>query len=114
MDFGSAWSRDFYKSRMGPLMLDQPIWLAAAVFYLLHAVGLVVFAASPAVLSDSWASAAWRGALFGLCVYAAYDMTNLATLRGWSATLSLIDIGWGVIASAAAATVAFHAVHATQ
>jgi uncharacterized membrane protein len=107
-------ARGFYKSRIGPLMLDQPLWLPATVFYLVHAIGLVVFAAFPALASDSWTAAAWRGALFGLCAYAAYDLTNLATLRGWSATLSVVDIGWGIFASAAAATVAFLTTRASQ
>ncbi len=35
------------------------------------------------------------GALFGFFAYATYDLTNLATLRGWPVGLSLIDIGLG-------------------
>jgi uncharacterized membrane protein len=107
-------ARDFYRTRMGSLMLEQPVWLAAAAFYLLHAAGLVVFATTPALLGDSWIAAAWRGAFFGLCAYGTYDLTNLATLRGWPATLSAVDIAWGTVASAAAATVAFQAARAVQ
>ncbi len=107
-------ARDFYKARMETLMLAQPLWAAAIGFYLIHAAGLVVFAATPALSGDSWISAAWRGALFGLCAYATYDLTNLATLRGWSATLSAVDIGWGMLASAAAATAALQAMRSIQ
>ena len=35
--------REFYKARLGPLMLDQPIWLAAILFYVVHAAGVVAF-----------------------------------------------------------------------
>jgi uncharacterized membrane protein len=106
-------ARDFYKSRMEALMLTRPFWLAAIGFYLIHAAGLVAFAVAPALSGDSWISAAWRGALFGLCAYAAYDLTNLATLRGWSATLSAVDIVWGMVAGAAAAAGAYQAMRAT-
>jgi uncharacterized membrane protein len=47
------------------------------------------------------------GALFGFCVYAAYDLTNLATLRGWPLTVSLVDLAWGAVVTAVAAAIAF-------
>jgi uncharacterized membrane protein len=72
--------------------------------YLIHALGIVVFAVP---LAESWASAMFYGALFGVCVYAAYDLTNLATLRGWPLTVSLIDLAWGAVVTAAAAVAAF-------
>jgi uncharacterized membrane protein len=43
------------------------------------------------------------GALFGFFAYATYDLTNLATLRGWPVGLSLLDIAWGSVVSAASA-----------
>ena len=54
----------------------------------------------------SWLQAAGRGALFGFFAYATYDLTNLATLRGWPLGLSLLDIGWGTLVGAVAAAVA--------
>jgi uncharacterized membrane protein len=36
-----------------------------------------------------------RGALFGLVAYATYDLTNLATLAGWPASVTLVDLAWG-------------------
>lgn len=97
-------SREFYKARLGQLLLEQPNWYAAILFYLIHALGIVVFAVPPA---GSWISAALIGALFGFCVYAAYDLTNLATLRGWPMSLSLVDLAWGAAVTAAATTIAF-------
>jgi uncharacterized membrane protein len=97
-------SREFYKARLGQLLLEQPNWYAAILFYLIHALGIVVFAVP---LAESWASAMFYGALFGFCVYAAYDLTNLATLRGWPLTVSLIDLAWGAVVTAAAAVAAF-------
>jgi uncharacterized membrane protein len=97
-------SREFYKARLGQLLLEQPNWYAAILFYLIHALGIVVFAVP---LAESWASAMFYGALFGLCVYAAYDLTNLATLRGWPLTVSLVDLAWGAVVTAAAVVAAF-------
>ncbi|KKP57177.1 MAG: hypothetical protein UR49_C0002G0045 [candidate division WS6 bacterium GW2011_GWF2_33_92] len=34
-------------------------------------------------------------ALFGLTTYATYDLTNLATLKGWNLKITIIDLIWG-------------------
>ena len=44
-------SREFYKARLGQLLLDQPNWPVAILFYLIHAAGIVVFAVP---LAASW------------------------------------------------------------
>lgn len=102
-------SREFYKARLGQLLLDQPNWPVAILFYLIHTGGLVVF---PLPLAVSWLSAALYGALFGFVVYAAYDLTNLATLRGWPLAVSLVDLAWGTVVTAAACVAAFLAMRA--
>lgn len=96
-----------YKSYLGEMMLAQPKLLPAALFYLLYAVGLVVLAVMPALRADSWSMAAALGALLGLVAYATYDLSNLATLRGWPLPLTLIDIAWGTVLSATAACAGF-------
>ncbi len=107
-------SREFYKARLGQLLLEQPLWWAAILFYLIHAAGVVVFAVPPAVAAGTWTAAVLYGALFGFCVYAAYDLTNLATLRGWPMAVSLVDLAWGAVVTAAATLVAFLVVRAVQ
>lgn len=107
-------SREFYKARLGQLLLDQPLWWAAILFYLIHAAGVAVFAVPPAVAAGTWTAAVLYGALFGFCVYAAYDLTNLATLRGWPMAVSLVDLAWGAAVTAAATFVAFLVVRAVQ
>ena len=103
-------SREFYKARLGQLLLEQPNWPVAILFYLVHAAGIVVFALPPGLASGAWLSAVLYGALFGFCVYAAYDLTNLATLRGWPLAVSLVDLAWGAVVTAAACLTAFLAV----
>ncbi len=94
-----------YKSYLGDLMLSQPKLLPAALFYLIYAAGLVAFAVLPGAREGDWKYAAMMGALLGLVAYATYDLSNLATLRGWPLPLTLIDIAWGTVLSAVAASV---------
>jgi uncharacterized membrane protein len=107
-------SREFYKARLGQLLLEQPVWSIAILFYLIHAAGIAVFAVPPALATGSWITAAIYGAFFGFCVYAAYDITNLATLRGWPMAVSLVDLAWGAAVTAVATTAAFLTVRAVQ
>ena len=59
----------------------------------------------PALETDSWVRAMTTGALLGLIAYSTYDLTNLATLRGWSAKLALINLAWGTIVTRLVAAV---------
>ena len=38
-------------------------------------------------------------ALFGLLAYVTYELANLATLKGWSAQIAVMDIAWGTALS---------------
>lgn len=86
-----------YKELFGLLMLASPNWGPAAVFYLLYVAGVVFFVVRPALAQGSARRAAVTGAFFGLIAYGTYDMTNWATLNGWSAQLALMDMAWGTL-----------------
>ncbi len=92
-------ARDFYKQEMGALMADSVRIAPAAAFYLLYPAGLVFLVASGQ--SSSLGGTLLRAAIVGAMAYGAYDMTNLATLKGWSAKLSAVDVLWGMAVSAA-------------
>jgi uncharacterized membrane protein len=96
-------AKPLYQQGIGHLMAQQPNVPVATVFYLLYAVGIVVFAVAPQSGGSGWGTTLVMGALFGFFAYATYDLTNLATLRGWPLKLSLIDMAWGTVVSAAAA-----------
>ena len=85
-------AKDFYRIQIGPLLLEKPLLGAAFAFYLVYAIGIVTFAVMPALETDSWDRAMTSSALLGLIVDSTYGLTNLATLRGWSAQLALIDL----------------------
>ena len=93
-----------YRELLGSLMLEKPLLVPAAVFYCLYAFGCVVFVVLPAM---TWQRAARLGALLGLVAYGTYDLTNWATLRGWSVQVTLMDWAWGTFATALACTVGF-------
>lgn len=101
-------AKDFYQMQMGDLMALQVKMLPAVTFYLLYLVGLVVFAISPALREQSWVVAGSLGLLLGLIAYASYDLTNMATLKEWSISLTLVDIAWGACVSAIAAVAGFY------
>ncbi len=100
----SSISASFYRNRIGSLLLDQPNLGVAGMFYLVYVAGIVHFAVMPAVQGANWATALVNGALLGLVAYGTYDMTNLATLKNWSSTVSVVDMIWGVTLTATAAT----------
>jgi len=92
---------------MGSLMADPIVWWAALLFYLLSIAGIIFFAVVPAIDAGSWAKAFMLGAAFGFFTYMTYDLTNLATLQGWSVTLAVVDIAWGTVLCGAVATVSY-------
>jgi uncharacterized membrane protein len=97
----------FYRSEIGPLLLPEPNWLPALLFYPVYVAGTVFFCVVPALRDASWPHATGRGALFGLIAYATYDLTNLATLAGWSLAVTVVDIGWGAAVTGLAATAGY-------
>jgi uncharacterized membrane protein len=107
-------AKDYYREGIGHLMLETPNLGAAAVFYLLYVVGIVIFAVTPAMTAGTWTKAALYGALFGFFAYATYDMTNLATLKGWPLSITLVDIAWGTCLTAVSATAGYLATTAVR
>ncbi|MDB5847569.1 MAG: hypothetical protein JWP29_1321 [Rhodoferax sp.] len=94
---------DWYRQGMGEHMAEQPNLVAAALFYVLFPVGLVIFGAQLGQPDSGVLHAALMGALFGFFAYATYDLTNLAVMKNWPLGLSLLDMGWGTLVSAVAA-----------
>ncbi|WP_342363025.1 DUF2177 family protein [Terrarubrum flagellatum] len=103
----SLTANSLYRAHLGPIMLDQPRWAAAIVFYLLYGIGVALFCMTPALSGGGWTRAALLGAAFGFFCYVTYDATNHATLRDFPLILALIDVAWGVILTATAAGLGF-------
>jgi uncharacterized membrane protein len=101
-------ARSVYVPRIGGIMLEQPRWGVAAVFYLLYPVGLTYFAIAGGWQQASWQAAALNGAVFGFMCYLTYNATNLSIIRGYDGLIAVLDTAWGTVVSAvvAGATVA--------
>ena len=95
-------AKPLYQQGIGHLMAERPHVGVAVLFYLMYALGVVIFGVAPQNGGANWGTTVGMAALFGFFAYATYDLTNLATLRDWPLRLSLIDMAWGTTVSAAA------------
>ena len=96
---------DWYRDGMGNLLAEQPNLVAAALFYFLYPVGIVIFGVQLDHPEQGVMQAVMMGALFGFFSYATYDLTNLAVIRNWPLHLSVIDLAWGTAVSGVTAGV---------
>lgn len=94
----------FYQSQLGELLLDKPRLGYAGAFYAVYVIGVVVLVVLPASASGNWVNALLGGALLGLVAYGTYDMTNMATLRGFQLPVAIVDMAWGTFVTAVSAT----------
>lgn len=100
-------AKKFYRDNLGSLMREKPDMIAAVLFYVIFLIGLVVFVINPAVAENSWQMALGLGALLGLVAYATYDLTNLATLKGFKIKVVVVDLIWGTFVTAATSILAY-------
>lgn len=101
-------ARGWYAEQLGDLMRPQTNWAAAVPFYLIYIAGIVFFAVAPALDgAGGWQSAALRGAALGFLAYATFDLTAAAVLRDWPLPMTFVDLAWGTVLTAGAATGGF-------
>jgi len=92
-------------------MTKNPNLVAALIFYLIYILALVILVISPSLEKNSLQTAILHGALFGLCCYATYDLTNLATIANWPLIVTIVDLIWGTVLSATVAAISFLILH---
>ena len=95
-------AKHLYQTGIGHLMAEKPNLMAAGLFYLIFCGGLMWFAVLPQALDSGVTRSLVSAGIFGLCAYATYDLTNLATLKDWPWSVTLVDMAWGTFASVAA------------
>jgi uncharacterized membrane protein len=100
-------ARGFYRQQLGHLLGPDVRWLPAILFYLLFVAAVVVFAVLPAVERGSLLRAVLLGGFFGIVAYATYDLTNLATVKGFPTLVAAVDMTWGCVLSAVVAAVGY-------
>jgi len=102
-------AQGFYQKQLGNMLADKINWPAAAIFYLLFPVGVIIFAVMPGVKENSLVRSLILGALFGYFTYSTYDLSNYITLANWPLKVVFVDIIWGILVSTLVAFVGYKA-----
>ncbi|WP_181706194.1 DUF2177 family protein [Chthonobacter rhizosphaerae] len=109
--FDAVWltlaAEPLYRAELGPLLKETFNLPVAVGFYAFFAASVVVFAVRPAVASGRSRTAFGYGALLGATAYGTYDLTNLATLAGYSATVAVVDMTWGTLVTGTSAALGY-------
>ena len=97
-------TRSFYRPLIGNLLTDKPVMWAAALFYILYVLGMSLVVIQPCINSGNLIKTLYTGFIFGLVAYGTYNLTNMAVLKGWSTTVTFVDMFWGGSLTAVSAT----------
>lgn len=100
-------AKTFYRDQLGDLMSPNPNLAVAALFYLVFAAAIIVLAVRPGLEAGTVWAAVGYGAVLGFAAYGTYDLTNLATLKGWPVPLSIVDLIWGTVLTSVASAFGF-------
>ena len=87
--------KSFYRPNIGHLLLDKPVMWAAVMFYLIYVVGLAIVIIEPSLSSENIGKFLFQAFMFGLVAYGTYNLTNMATVKGWSPSVVFVDMLWG-------------------
>lgn len=100
-------AKNLYAKYLGFIMAPNVNWAAALLFYVIFIIGVMVFVLQPALEKQSLMHAFIMGAFFGFVTYATYDLTNLATLKDWPITITIIDLIWGTVLSSSVSVISY-------
>lgn len=96
-------AKPYYQQGIGHLFAENPNLIAAAAFYLMYPIGIVIFAIAPDTVNPSGLKTFATAAALGLFAYGTYDLTNLATLKAWPLGLAALDMAWGSLVTGVSA-----------
>ena len=100
-------AKNIYSKYLGYLMAPNVNWLAALVFYVIFIIGILYFVIAPSLVDRDFSQLVIRAMLFGFMTYATYDLTNLATVRDWPITITIIDLIWGTTLSTSVSVISY-------
>ena len=100
-------AKNIYSKYLGYLMAPNVNWLAALVFYVIFIIGILYFVIAPSLVDRDFTQLVIRAMLFGFITYATYDLTNLATVRDWPITITIIDLIWGTTLSTSVSVISY-------
>jgi uncharacterized membrane protein len=95
---------DFYTSKMGSLVMPEPMMVPLIVLEALLAAGVVWFVPHA---SSSNTEAVGNGAFLGLLTAGTVNLVNHSFMPGWDLALVGVDVLWGVLTLAVAGVLTF-------
>ena len=93
----------FYQPNIGDLLREDIIIFPAALFYLIYPLGVTILVVLPLLKKGSLKTISLNGFVLGFVAYGTYNLTNMATLQGWSASVVVVDMIWGGVLTGASA-----------
>ncbi len=87
--------KSFYRPNIGHLLLEKPIIWAAVLFYIIYVFGLAIVIIEPSLNSNEVLKLLFKAFIFGVVAYGTYNLTNMATIKGWSINVVFVDMLWG-------------------
>ena len=87
--------KSFYRPNIGHLLVDRPVMWAAAMFYIVYVLGLAIVIIEPSLSHENTLKSVLQAFMFGLVAYGTYNLTNMATVKGWSPSVVFVDMLWG-------------------
>ncbi len=97
-------TKSFYRPLLGDLISEKPVLWAAGLFYILYMFGMAVIVIQPCIEPSTLIRPLYIGFIFGLVAYGTYNLTNMAVIKNWSATVVFVDMFWGGSLTAISAT----------
>lgn len=83
-----------YRHYLGYIFADNFQYSWAILFYVLYAAAVSHFIVVPSARQPAM-YVFLEGFFFGLVAYAAYDLTNQATIKNWPLIITVVDMLWG-------------------
>ena len=87
--------KSFYRPNIGHLLLETPVMWAAILFYVIYVIGIAVVIIEPSLDYQNTQKFLIKAFMFGLVAYGTYNLTNMATIKGWSPNVVFVDMIWG-------------------
>jgi len=84
-----------YQPNIGELLRENIIIFPAILFYIIYPLGATILVALPSLEKVLSRTIFINGFVLGVIAYGTYNLTNMATLEGWSAKVVIIDMIWG-------------------
>lgn len=97
----------FYERHLGSLLRPEYLKLAAFLFYAVYITGILVFAVLPGLTGGSLGHAVALGAFLGFFAYCTFDLTSMALIQGFTWTVVIVDLIWGIVLTASVSAAGF-------